>query len=160
GCVLAGLAAGAIWTWLQSDRYRADARVLVRPASTRIVPAVEAVAESSLVESNVAQTLHLASPPDVAAKRGESGVLTVSVEAGGGRRATPTAPGAVDPDAERRLRARIEQAAKRERALAQRAGQLAAREQDLARREGELDQRAAALEAAIPEPEPKPAPEP
>lgn len=229
GCVLAGLAAGAIWTWLQSDRYRADARVLVRPSSTRIVPAVEAVAESSLVESNVAQTLHLASPPDVSAKRGEGGVLTVSVEAGGrerarqidaeavviltqkvaqrfgnvgvsatvldpahvaeqtsptpgrnllitglaglvagialvaavgGRRAAPTAPGAVDPDVERRLQARIEQAAKRERALAQRAGQLAAREHDLARREGELDQRAAALEAAVPEPESKPAPEP
>jgi hypothetical protein len=227
--VLAGLAAGAIWTWLQSDRYRADARVLVRPASTRIAPAVEAVAESSLVESNVAQTLHLASPPDVAAKRGEGGVLTVSVEAGsrerarqidaeavviltqkvaqrfgnvgvsatvldpahvaeqtsptpgrnllitglaglvagialvvavGGRRATSTAPGAVDPDVERRLQARIQQAAKRERALAQRAGQLAAREQDLARREGELDERAAALETAVPEPEPKPAPEP
>ena len=43
GCVLAGVAAGAIWTWLQSDRYRAEARVLVRPASTRIVPAVEAL---------------------------------------------------------------------------------------------------------------------
>jgi hypothetical protein len=79
--VLVGLAAGAVWTWLQADRYRADARVLVRPTSSRIVPAVEALAESSLVESNVAQTLHLSSPPDVSAQRGDGGVLTVSVEA-------------------------------------------------------------------------------
>lgn len=86
-CVLGGLAAGAIWTWLQPDRYRADARVLVRPASSRIVPAVEALAESSLVESNVAQTLRLSSPPSISATRGDGGVLTVSVEAGGRERA-------------------------------------------------------------------------
>ena len=87
GCVLAGLVAGAIWTWLQPDRYRADARVLVRPGSPRVVPAVEALAESSLVASNVAQTLHLSSPPHVAAKTGDGGVLTVSVEAGSRERA-------------------------------------------------------------------------
>lgn len=87
GCVLAGLAAGAIWTWLQSDRYRAEARVLVRPATERVVPAVEALAESSLVAANVAQTLHLSSPPDVSAKTGKGGVLTVSVEAGARERA-------------------------------------------------------------------------
>jgi capsular polysaccharide biosynthesis protein len=87
GCVLAGLAAGAIWTLLQSDRYRADARVLVRPASARIVPAVEALAESSLVETNVAQTLHLSSLPKISAEKGESGVLTVSVAAGNRERA-------------------------------------------------------------------------
>jgi len=87
GCLLAGLAAGAIWTLLQSDRYRADARVLVRPQSSRILPAVEALAESSLVESNVAQTLHLASPPNVAATSGKGGVLTVSVEEGSRERA-------------------------------------------------------------------------
>jgi hypothetical protein len=80
-CVLAGLAAGAIWTWAQDDSYRADARVLVRPASSRIVPAIEALAESSLIESNVAQTLHLSSPPDIEASRGDNGVLTVSAEA-------------------------------------------------------------------------------
>jgi capsular polysaccharide biosynthesis protein len=85
--VLVGLAAGAIWTFLQSDRYRADARVLVRPASSRVVPAVEALAESSLVEANVAQTLHLSRPPHISAKRGDGGVLTVSVEAGGRERA-------------------------------------------------------------------------
>jgi hypothetical protein len=87
GCVLAGLAAGAIWTLLQSDRYRADARVLVRPQTSRVVPAVEALAESSLVEANVAQTLHLASLPDVSAKSGKGGVLTVSVEEGSRERA-------------------------------------------------------------------------
>ena len=81
GCLVAGLAAGAIWTWAQSDRYRADARVLVRPGTDRIVPAVEALAESSLVESNVAQTLHLSTPPHVSATTGKGGVLTVSVEA-------------------------------------------------------------------------------
>jgi hypothetical protein len=86
-CVLAGLAAGAIWTWLQPDRYRADARLLVRPPTSRIAPAVEALAESSLVESNVAQTLHLSSPPHVAADLGKGGVLTVSVEAGSRERA-------------------------------------------------------------------------
>lgn len=86
-CVLGGLAAGAIWTWLQPDRYRADARVLVRPASSRIVPAVEALAESSLVESNLAQTLRLSSPPSISATRGDGGVLTVSAEAGGRERA-------------------------------------------------------------------------
>jgi capsular polysaccharide biosynthesis protein len=87
GCVLAGLAAGAIWTLLQSDRYRADARVLVRPETSGVVPAVEALAESSLVESNVAQTLHLASLPNVSAKSGKGGVLKVSVEEGSRERA-------------------------------------------------------------------------
>jgi hypothetical protein len=218
-CVLAGLAVGAVWTWAQGDRYRADARVLVRPASARIVPAVEALAESSLVESNVAQTLRLSSPPDISAKRGDSGVLTVSVEAGGRERArqidaevvviltqkveqrfgtvgvtatvldpahaaeqtSPTpgrnllitgliglfaggaaaaalmrqrpAPlsGAGDPHVERRLRARIDEVAKRERALARRAGELAAREQALERGQAE---------SAAPPPAPEPAPEP
>jgi capsular polysaccharide biosynthesis protein len=85
--VLAGLAAGAIWTLLQPDRYRADARVLVRPASARIVPAVEALAESSLVKANVVQTLRLSSSPDIRAKRGDAGVLTVSAKAGSRDRA-------------------------------------------------------------------------
>jgi len=85
---LAGLAAGAIWTLAQPDRYRADARVLVRGTNaSRILPAVEAVAESSLLEQNVAQTLHIAHAPRVSAKRGEGGVLAVSVEAGSRDRA-------------------------------------------------------------------------
>lgn len=251
-CVLAGLAAGAIWTWLQPDRYRADARLLVRPPTSRIAPAVEALAESSLVESNVAQTLHLSSPPHVAADLGKGGVLTVSVEAGSRERArqidaeavlvltqkveqrfgsapavtvtlldpahadeqtspktgrnflitglvglaagltalavlvrgrpkqAAAAPG--DPAVERRLRARIDQVAKRERALAKRAGQLAASEQRLAEREAalqgreaehgahrrageeELAKRKAELEeearVAVPEPVPEPEPPP
>jgi capsular polysaccharide biosynthesis protein len=86
-CVLVGLAAGAVWTLLQDDRHRADARVLVRPASARIVPAVEALAESSLVGTNVAQTLHLSSAPEISAERGDSGVLTVSTQAGARERA-------------------------------------------------------------------------
>jgi capsular polysaccharide biosynthesis protein len=85
--VLAGLAAGAIWTLLQPDRYRADARVLVRPTSARIVPAVEALAESSLVKANVTQTLRLSSSPEITAKRGDAGVLTVSAKAGSRDRA-------------------------------------------------------------------------
>jgi len=83
GCVLAGLAAGGIWTLLQSDRYRADAGVLVKPAN----PAVETLAESSLIASNVAQTLRLGSPPHISAKTGKGGVLTVAVAAGGRERA-------------------------------------------------------------------------
>jgi capsular polysaccharide biosynthesis protein len=85
--VLVGLAAGALWTLLQSDRYRADARVLVRPTSAGVVPAVQALAESSLVETNVAQTLHLSSAPDLSAQPGDGGVLTVSAEAASGERA-------------------------------------------------------------------------
>ena len=203
--VLAGLAAGAIWTWAQADRFRAEARVLVRPASERIVPAVEALAESSLLEANVAQTLHLASSPHISAKAGKGGIVTVSVEAGSRERARqidaeavavltqkvgqrfvaadvsatvldpahaaeqtsptsgrnllitglaglvaglgaaamflrgrPSPSLAVDPHAERRLRTRIDEVAKRERALARRAGELAAREKQLGRREEAL----------------------
>jgi capsular polysaccharide biosynthesis protein len=84
---LVGLAAGAVWTLLQSDEYRADARVLVRPASAHALPAVEALAESSLIATNIAQTLHLSAAPHISAKRGGSGVLTVSAEAGSRERA-------------------------------------------------------------------------
>lgn len=84
-CVLVGLGAGGVWTLLQSDRFRADARVLVRPE--RETPVVETFAESSLIESNVAQTLRLSSNPDISAKTGKGGVLTVSVEAGERERA-------------------------------------------------------------------------
>jgi hypothetical protein len=216
--------------------------LLVRPPGSRIVPAVEALAESSLVESNVAQTLHLESPPDVSAKSAEGGVLTVSVEAGSRERArqidaevvvillqnveqrfaatssvratvldpahaekqtsptlerdmlvgglaglvvglgcalglrrgiTPGTTGA-DLSVERRLRARVDQVAERERALATRAGQLAAREKRLeqreadvtavaARREREFEQRdddLRRLEAEAAAPAPVPAPDP
>ncbi|HWJ44916.1 MAG TPA: hypothetical protein VNR63_05970 [Gaiellaceae bacterium] len=82
-----GLAAGALWTWSQANRYRAEARVLVRPPSAHILPAVEALAESSAVESNIAQTLHLSTPPDISASGGSGGVLTLGVEAGSRERA-------------------------------------------------------------------------
>ncbi len=86
--VLAGLAAGAVWTLAQPDRYRADARVLVRGTNAaQILPAVRAVAESSLLEQNVAQTLHISHAPRVSAKSGDDGILTVSVEAGSRDRA-------------------------------------------------------------------------
>jgi hypothetical protein len=84
-CVLAGLVVAAAWTWAQPERHRADARMLVRPASAR--PAVEALAESSLVAANVEQTLRLSSPPEITAKRGDGGVLTVSAVAGSPERA-------------------------------------------------------------------------
>jgi capsular polysaccharide biosynthesis protein len=86
-CTLAGLAAGAVWTLLQDDEYRADSRVLVRPTSAHVVPAVEALAESSLVATNIAQTLHLSSAPHISAERGDSGVLTVSAVGGSRERA-------------------------------------------------------------------------
>jgi capsular polysaccharide biosynthesis protein len=219
--VAAGLLAAVVWTWLQPTRYRAEARVLVRGTEPgRVLPAVEALAESSLVEENVAQTLHLASTPKVSAKSGKSGVLTVSVEADGRERArqidaeavivlmqkipqrfvaTPristtvldpahaveqTSPtpgrnfllaglaglaagiaavlafrrprvplevGSAEAEAERRLRSRIDEVAKRERALAKRAGELAARERA-------LDERAAERQPqeVIPQPAPVP----
>jgi capsular polysaccharide biosynthesis protein len=226
-CVLAGLAVGGIWTWAQPDRYRADSRLLVRPASARIVPAVEAIAESSLVATNVMQTLRLSSPPDISARREDAGVLTVSAKAGspergrqicaetvviltqaverrfaalpvtatlldpahvaeqtspttalnlliaglaglalglalaatvGRRRLVPVTGG--DPkDVERRLQARVDEVAKRERALARRAGALAAREQDLDRRHVELVESSPPAEA-VPTPQPEPGPAP
>ena len=221
--VAAGLLAGLVWTWAQPDRYRADSRVVIRGTEpNRVMPAVEALAESSLVADNVAETLQLASPPVVSAQVGKGGVLTVSVEAGDRERArqldaeavivllqkipqrfeatpgitgtvldpahaaeqtsptpgrnfliaglaglaagiaaalafrreTRAAPpvGIVDPEAERRLRARVDEVAKRERALARRAGELAARERA-------LDERAAEPQPeAAPAPPPEPAP--
>jgi hypothetical protein len=86
--VLVGLAAGGLWTVLQPDRFRAEARVLLRGASvTRVMPAAEALAESSVLEQNVRQTLHLSQTPHVSAKAAGGGVLTVSVEAGSRERA-------------------------------------------------------------------------
>ena len=82
--VLAGIAAGGIWTLVQPNRYGADARLLVRPpAAATITPAVEALAESSVVGANVAQTLHLKSPPHVSADVSRGNIVSVAVEAGG-----------------------------------------------------------------------------
>jgi hypothetical protein len=67
---------------------------------------------------------------------------------------------AADPEVERRLEARIDQVARRERAMAQRAGRLAAREADLQRREAALREAAAAPPEPAPEPEPEPEQQP
>jgi hypothetical protein len=228
--VLVGLAAGAIWTLAQPERHRAEARVIVRGAeASRVVPAVEALAESSLLEENVAQTLHLRRPVEVSADKGQGGVLTLSVEAESSdrarqidaevavvlaqlvstrfrnlqltttvldpahtaeqtsptpgrnlllcgliglvaglaaavalswRRALPITAGALDPGLERRLKARVDAVAKRERALARRAGELAAREKQLQRREEELAAASARPTPSPVEPEPEPEPEP
>lgn len=79
--VVLGLAAGGIWALAQPDRHRAEARVLVRGTARGLIPAVKALAESSLLEQNVAQTLRLSHPPRIAATVGEGGVLTLSAEA-------------------------------------------------------------------------------
>ncbi len=85
---LVGLAAGAVWTLAQPARHRAEAQVFVRGAAvSRVVPAVKALAESSLLEQNVGQTLHLSHPPDVTAEDEGGGVLTLGVEAGSRERA-------------------------------------------------------------------------
>ncbi|MFL5982759.1 MAG: hypothetical protein ACJ74R_13725 [Gaiellaceae bacterium] len=86
-CVLAGVVVGAAWTWAQEQRYRADARVLVSGAGGRLMPALEALAEGSVVRSNVAQTLRLAAQPRVSAGVGEGRILTISVEAASRERA-------------------------------------------------------------------------
>ena len=67
----------------QPDRYRADARVLVRPGEQphRARPS-RRWRRAACVESNVAQTLRLSTPPHVSATSGKGGVLTVSVEGG------------------------------------------------------------------------------
>lgn len=85
--LLVGLAAGAVWTLLQPDRFRAETRVQVRGDARGLVPAVKALAESSLLAQNVAQTLRLGGTPHVSAAGGTGGVLTLSTEAGSSERA-------------------------------------------------------------------------
>jgi hypothetical protein len=85
--LLIGLAAGAVWTLLQPDRHRAETRVLVRGDARGLVPAVKALAESSLLEQNLAQTLRLKDTPEITAAGGTGGVLTLSAEAGSSERA-------------------------------------------------------------------------
>jgi hypothetical protein len=81
--VVLGLGVGGVWTLAQPDRYRAEARVLVRGTDEPgNAAAVRALAESSLLEGNVAQTLHLSHAPHVSARGGTGGVFTLSVEAG------------------------------------------------------------------------------
>jgi hypothetical protein len=82
-----GLAAGAVWMLLQPDRYRAETRVLTRGEARGLVPAVKALAESSLLEQNLAQTLRLDDTPEISASGGNGGVVTLSTEAGSSERA-------------------------------------------------------------------------
>ena len=208
GLVL-GLAVGAVWTLLQPDRYAAETHlVLSGPSAARLAPAVETLANGSVVQENVRQTLRLSNPPDLSASLRKS-ILDIRAKAGSRERArqidaeaaqvvtqlvatrfgsqglqaslldpahvtdqtSPTpgrnllicgllgllvggalsyprwprgAPqpegGAVDPEAERRLKKRVDEVTKRERALARRAGELAKREAELERRRGDLEQ--------------------
>jgi hypothetical protein len=80
--LLLGLAIGGVWTLLQPDRYHAEAHVLLRGASaSRLAPAVEPLANGSVLEQNVRQTLRLAHRPDLSARVNES-VVTMSADAG------------------------------------------------------------------------------
>lgn len=79
---LAGLVVGGIWTLAQPDRFRAETRVLLQGATRdQTLPAVAALAESSILEANVAQTLRLRHRPSVSAKPEAGGLLTLSAEA-------------------------------------------------------------------------------
>jgi hypothetical protein len=85
--LLLGLAIGGVWTLLQSDRYAAKAHVTLSggPAS-RLAPAVETLANGSVVEQNVKQTLRLSGPPDLSASV-DNNIVEVRAEAGSPERA-------------------------------------------------------------------------
>jgi hypothetical protein len=77
-----------VWTLLQSDRYRAEARVVVQVTDvSTVLPAVKALGESSILEQNVAQTQRLSHPPHVSASAGAGGLVKLTVEAGNPERA-------------------------------------------------------------------------
>ena len=77
-----------MWTLLQSDRYRAEARVVVQGTDVNaVLPAVRALGESSILEQNVAQTQRLSHPPHVSASAGAGGLVKLTVEAGDPERA-------------------------------------------------------------------------
>ena len=82
-----GLAIGGAWTLLQSDRYLAKAHVtLTGGPANRLAPAVETLANGSVVEQNVKQTLRLSDPPDLSA-RVDKNIVEVRAEAGSAERA-------------------------------------------------------------------------
>jgi hypothetical protein len=86
--LLLGLAVGGVWTLLQPDRYRAEARVVVQGNNvSTVLPAVKALGESSILEQNVAQTQRLAHPPHVSATAGAGSLVKLTVEAGDPERA-------------------------------------------------------------------------
>ncbi len=85
--LLLGLAIGGVWTLLQPNRYAAQTHVVLsgEPA-TRLAPAVETVANGSVVQENVRQTLRLSNAPDLSASLHKS-VLGIVAEAGSKERA-------------------------------------------------------------------------
>jgi hypothetical protein len=86
GLVL-GLAIGAVWTLLQADRYAAETHlVLSGPSAARLAPAVETLANGSVVQENVRQTLRLSKPPDLSASLRNS-ILDIRAKAGSRERA-------------------------------------------------------------------------
>jgi hypothetical protein len=85
--LLLGLAIGGVWTLLQADRYRAETHVLLGGSSAaRLGSAVETLANGSVLQQNVKQTLRLANAPDLSASV-DGNVLTMSAEAGSPERA-------------------------------------------------------------------------
>jgi hypothetical protein len=77
-----------VWALLQSDRYRAETRVVLQGNRvSTVLPAVKALGESSILEQNVAQTQRLSHPPHVSASAGAGGLVKLTVEAGDPERA-------------------------------------------------------------------------
>ena len=71
-----------MWTLFQSDRYRAETRVVLQGNHvSTVLPAVKALGESSILEQNVAQTQRLSHPPHVSASAGAGGLVKLTVEA-------------------------------------------------------------------------------
>jgi hypothetical protein len=85
--LLLGLAVGGVWTLFQSDRYRAETHLLLRGgATTRLSPAVLTLANGSVVQENVRQTLRLSRVPDLSAHL-DRNILVIFAEAGSRDRA-------------------------------------------------------------------------
>jgi hypothetical protein len=85
--VLLGLVVGGVWTLLQPDRYRAETQVILRGGSAiRLAPAVATLANGSVVQENVKQTLRLSKAPDLSA-RVDKNILVMVAEAGSKERA-------------------------------------------------------------------------
>jgi hypothetical protein len=85
--LLLGLAIGGVWTLLQSDRYAAETHVVLSgPSAARLAPAVETLANGSVVEGNVKQTLRLGGAPNLSASLRNT-ILAIRAEAGSKERA-------------------------------------------------------------------------
>jgi uncharacterized protein involved in exopolysaccharide biosynthesis len=85
--VLLGLAIGGVWTVLQSDRYAAETHLILNgPPADRLAPAVVTLANGSVVQENIRQTLRLSSPPNLSASIARS-VLEIVAEADNKERA-------------------------------------------------------------------------